>query len=115
MEEELEITCKCCGAIEYPERYINCDELIERQLCFKCNFWRETLELDKNRKWCVIDGIHYVLGNHVHKGIKGFGGHNFTIKFKDGHIEECDNLWCQGDIPAEYRTVFPDNAEFINN
>ena len=42
------------------------------------------------------------------------GGDKMKIQFNDGTLVECDNVWCQGNIPGGYwRTIFPDNAKFI--
>lgn len=108
------VVCHICGKTEDLSQWINANEMHERQMCFECNFWQNNLEADKTRKWAVINGGHYVLESHTDGYFKGFGGQKFIIRFFDGHIEECDNLWHQGEIPEGYwREQFPDNAEFI--
>lgn len=113
----MEITCKICGNKEIPDHWFNGQEMIEHQMCFLCNFWREKQEIDRKRNphtWAVINGVHYYLDPPTNSPFQGFGGHNFKIRFNDGFETECNNLWCQGDIPPGYwRLVFPDNAEFI--
>ncbi len=42
---------------------------------------------------------------------KGFGGSRFLICFHDGREIITDSLWHLGDIPAEWRSRLPDNAE----
>lgn len=116
------VICSLCGAEEDTERWIpSAAKSIQTfGICQKCLFWREQTTLDDTERglhrWAVINGTHYVLNKHTDIAIfKGFGGNNFHIRFKDGFETECDNLWCQGDIPAGYwRNLLPDNAEFVN-
>lgn len=114
--EETRVICHICGKEEDTSHWCDGNQMQERQMCFTCNFWQNNLEADKTRKWAVINGEHYVLEPHTDNGFQGFDGRLFTIKFFDGHIEQCDNLWFQGKIPEGYwRKQFPDNAEFITN
>ena len=109
--------CKICG--QYEENTDWNDEytkmLDEQQLCFTCNHWRQQYEWDKERgehNWAIVDGHHYVLAPHKDSGFKGFGGHMITVKFKDGTVKKCDNLWHQGEIHNPYwKNLMPDNAE----
>lgn len=113
MKKEI-VKCHICGNEEDVSHWSNASDMREREMCFGCNFWQDILEDDKNRQFAVINGSHYVLGPHTDGCFKGFGGRMFTIRFFDGHIEKCDNLWYQGVIPEGYwRERFPDNAEFI--
>jgi hypothetical protein len=48
--------------------------------------------------------------------MRGFGGHEFHIRFTDGREEaevETSNLWCQGNIPEHFSKLLPNNAEFV--
>ena len=113
------IKCVKCNKEEDSDRWSSeWKKSIEKyQLCHTCNFWREQLEFDKKRipyGWAVINGTHYVLCPHTNDYFKGYGGHKFKIRFFDGTVKECDNLWCQGDIDEEWLEEFPDNAEFVN-
>lgn len=113
--------CKICGTVEEPTRWIPKMEkqLKERTLCFGCNHWETQRLLDQTERgehqWAVINGVHYVFLPHT--GLewpRGMGGVNHKIQFNDGTIVECDNVWCQGNIPEGYwRNIFPDNAKFI--
>lgn len=110
--------CKICGQYEENTDWIeSCKiELEEHQMCFTCNFWRKQHEADLNERgehnWAVVGGHHYVLAPHKDKGFKGFDGHEVTIRFNDGTIKKCDNLWHQGEIHIPYwRELMPDNAE----
>ncbi len=104
--------CRLCGKPINADHYIPefAEKMKERKLCFSCNLWTEHHELDKNRKFAVIDGKHYVISN---SGLKGMCGTTFTIRFFDGETVTTDNLWHQGTIPEHLRHLFPDNAEFI--
>ena len=44
---------------------------------------------------------------------RGFGGAEHFFKFFDGRIVRTTNLWHQGDIPARFRLLLPDNATLI--
>ena len=109
--------CKICG--QYEENTDWNDEytkmLDEQQLCFTCNHWRQQHEWDKERgehNWAVVGGHHYVLAPHKDSGFRGFYGRMVTVKFNDGTVKQCDNLWHQGEIHNPYwRELMPDNAE----
>lgn len=116
------MNCKICGAEIEEDRYIkSCtDELVSRQLCFTCNHWHNEHEADMNdpdrvnHGYAICKGVHYFLGPHTDSQFKGFGGHKVTVRFFDGVIKECDNLWCQGtitDAHPHWRNLMPDNAE----
>lgn len=115
------VICGICGAEEDTERWIPSvgKKIQSYGICQRCLFWREQTTLDNTERglhgWAVINGTHYVLGKHTDAiAFKGYGGSKFRIRFKDGFETECDNLWCQGDIPEGYwRDLLPDNAEFI--
>lgn len=115
------IICKICGAKEDTERWIPSvgKKIQSCGMCTNCLFWREQMTLDDTKRglhgWAVINGTHYVLGEHTDAiAFKGYGGRKFHIRFKDGFETDCDNLWCQGDIPSDHwRDLMPDNAEFI--
>jgi len=114
------MNCKICGSPVDADRYISdCSKaMLEHQMCFRCNFWRERLAEDAElppHKWCMIDGTHYIIGNEDSNDyFRGFGGREFHIKFNDGTVVTTTNLWCQGEPPLEWKEKFPDNAVFIN-
>ena len=114
------IICKICGAEEESNSWIpNTKEKVEKeQMCFSCLHWAKQHHLDLTERgehgWAVINGKHYILGPHMDFWPRGFGGAKVKIKFFDGYETECDNLWCQGDIPSgHWRDLMPDNAEFV--
>lgn len=110
--------CKICGQYEANTDWIeSCKtELEEHQMCFTCNHWRKQHEADLNERgehnWAVVDGHHYVLAPHKDTGFRGFDGHMVTVRFNDGTVKQCDNLWHQGEIHNPYwRKLMPDNAK----
>ena len=110
--------CKICGQYEantdWNDEYTKM--LDGHQMCFTCNHWRQQLEWDKERgehNWAIVNGHHYVLEPKAPKEspFKGFGGAKTLVKFFDGTVIECENLWHQGEIHNPYwRELMPDNA-----
>ena len=45
--------------------------------------------------------------------ISGYCGAKHMIKFKDGRVIATKNLWCQGEIPKQWKEKLKDNAEFV--
>ena len=113
------MNCKICGKEVDAEHYVFDvkEAMLEHQMCFGCNFWRELLEEDKQlppHVSCMINGTHYRICDENSKSHKGFGGREFHIKFNDGTIVTTTNLWCQGEPSKEWIDKFPDNAIFLN-
>lgn len=115
------IICNICGREEDPERWIpeTAQKIKNLGICFECLHWRTQTTLDDTERglhgWAVINGMHYVLAPHTDVNWpRGMGGAKMKIRFFDGYETECDNLWCQGEVPEGYwRDLLPDNAEFI--
>lgn len=112
--------CSICGNEVDLTEWNNADELLKHQMCQTCNHWRTQHELDQTKRgehgFAIIDGTHYTLHPHTDDYFKGFGGHLFTIKFNDGTVVKCDNVWCQGDIKEpHFRKLMPDNAVLVNH
>lgn len=110
--------CKICGQYEANTDWIeSCKtELEKHQMCFTCNHWRKQHGADLNKRgehnWAIVDGHHYVLAPHKDTGFRGFDGHMVTVRFNDGTVKQCDNLWHQGEIHNPYwRKLMPDNAK----
>ena len=64
----MKITCKICGKEEDVSHWCNAEEMVEHQMCYNCNFWREKQEIDAKRPehtYAVIDGAHYYLEPHT--------------------------------------------------
>jgi hypothetical protein len=120
--KETEITCCICGKKENPNNWVKeyAEKLMKHQMCFECNHWRLQHEADIKERgehgYAIVGGGHYTLHPHTDGYFKGFGGRKFKFEFFDGHIEECDNVWFQGDITEahpHWREVMPDNAKII--
>lgn len=113
------IKCKICGKEEEPSHWINEKDMLEHQMCFNCNFWRDMLEKDSKRPpytVCMIDGTHYVIEpDEPNAAFQGFGGTEFQIEFHDGTRVITHNLWCQGEPKGYWKEKFPNNARFENN
>jgi len=103
--------CPSCGTSyirrHTPESYIGNN-------CFDCSFWLEKTDYPDDMKThqVIIDGQHYLF-HDTDSFIKGFGGRRFKIQFFDGRIIETNNLWFQGEIPDQFRSMLPDNADFL--
>ena len=85
-------------------------------MCFSCDFWRERYEYDQSHpgEGLVIDGTHYYIEDeNSNSAFRGFGGAKFIIQYNDGRVVKTTNLWCQGEVPPEWRDKFPDNAKFL--
>ena len=111
-------TCKICGSIIDTRGFAPASKefLSNEGLCYHCYFWAMTYEEDLKREphtTAVINGNHYCLEPHTAYE-RGCAGRMHKIKFFDGTIVECDNLWHQGEISKEWLEKFPDNAEFID-
>lgn len=80
--------------------------------CFTKKFWND-IEKEKEEH-IFINGICYAIVDEPILGLLGYGGRKFKIRmFEDGRVVETNNLWCQGDVPEEYRPRLPDTAEFV--
>jgi hypothetical protein len=80
---------------------------------YQNKFWTEQLQDRTNA--IVINGNHYRFGSsNVKSNANGFGGVNFRIRLHDtGEIIETCDLWHQGEIPAEFRQLLPNNASWV--
>jgi len=109
---------------------------IYEHVAFIRKFWDQKVEWMSNGDWTIPDkkneprqkvarigGHHYVIGpqptqsmieSNRRSGGLGHGGRKFTIRFLDGEVVETINLWAQGEIDPEYKSVLTDNAEFID-
>jgi len=81
--------------------------------------WREMGDVTEDGDLAVrINGRHYLICDPKNTyPYLGFEGRPFIVRFKAGphagKTVHTNNLWCQGAIPEEYRTLLPDNAEFV--
>ncbi len=110
--------CRTCGkhvrTTFVPETQ---KKLMEKNICFHCNYWEDRCELGKKPHSIVVGHVAYT----AHKtqpgepsSFRGFGGSKFRFRrLGSEEIEECTNMWYQGPIPERYWDRLPDNAEFV--
>lgn len=102
--------CIICGKEIEESAYSN--KVLCSSECFHKNFWNEIV--DEKDLHTIIDGVSYYICKENDKSyFRGHGGQKFVIKKNTGEVVATTNLWCQGDIPNEYRELLPDNAEFV--
>ena len=94
-------------------------ELTEVEDTIHDEFWQDRIAKDAEypEEVAIIQGHHYVIGGEKEftgfgRGVRGFSGRKFQIKFFDGRVVTTTNLWTQGRIPPKFRHQLPDNAEF---
>ena len=87
-------------------------------ICFTCDFWNKHVEHDKHPEEYkvpfVCNGEHYIADinpDHSKDYFKGFGGAKVEVTFLDtNEVHIYDNVWYQGEIPANFKKLFPDTA-----
>lgn len=104
--------CDFCGKIYKKD--LSADAYLGNN-CFDCSFWlKKTILSDEDEARRVIaEGEHYMIALETNCMFKGFGGRQFRIRFFDGREIETSNLWHQGNIPAGFRALLPDNADLV--
>lgn len=91
-------------------------ELKSRSLCHDCMHWTTVLETWKQHNRVCIKGRVFVAGKAVKdgEGPKGYGGVWFRIRRHGSDtVEDCNNLWHNGEVPAHFRNRIKDDAEFV--
>lgn len=108
--------CKKCGAENYKTCYGgDIGKMMKKMgFCFNCAFWQE--KVDNKRRFTIIDGSSYVLGNSSSDAkYRGMAGRTFTVRhFRSGTVKSYNDVWHQGTVPDHFRDELPDNAEFAN-
>lgn len=94
-------------------------QMIDRQLCFNCNYWEGKAEELRT----TTDPRRLIIGHNIYmdagysKGASaylGFGGREFRYRrVGSDEVILTNNLWSGSVLPPEYWAEFPDNAEFI--
>ena len=80
--------------------------------CFTTKFWDGICK--EKEEHVVINGVCYAVEDDPVNGFLGYSGRKFKIKmFDTGEVIETNNLWCQGDVPEEYKSRLPNTAEFV--
>lgn len=115
--------CVECGA-EATNTY--CEphrtDMLERRLCWTCNFWRDFVVKNAPGKaeMTIIDGHIYSPGNRTTGSIRGMAGRRFDIEYVEpsayaGQRITTFDLWSGSTMPESIRPLFPDTARFLNN
>lgn len=106
------MNCIICGREIKKSSYTNA--ILCSSECFGINFWNKYVQIKDDPQVVRINGEHFYIQDENSKSIfRGHGGTKFKIRFFDGREITTTNLWCQGDIPEDYKDLLPDNAEFI--
>ncbi len=108
--------CVICGEVDSPSSFSEPTRsiMIEKKICFGCEFWLEKVAIKDDPRVVRADGTHYWIGNEKSEGPsrwRGFGGDKFIIDFFDGRHVESTNLWHNGEIPEHFKAQLPDNAK----
>jgi hypothetical protein len=102
--------CQKCGKHESGNWVEDCaKKLVAKQFCFTCNYWSELLGAKRS---VIVNGVHHMDGGQTSSPFKGFGGAKFVYE-KNGERHETNNMWFQGEVPAVWRSEFPDNATWV--
>lgn len=108
--------CKICGNI-FSTSFMEDmkSRLLEKNICFNCNFWENKISIKDDPRTVRINGVHYHIDDDKshNTSFLGFGGDEFNIRFNDGRFVTTHNLWCQGDISKHFKDKLPDNAVFV--
>lgn len=109
--------CEVCGKEIEQSAFSNA--ILCSSKCHTDFFWLCKLEIMQNDKdyaarIAIIDGSMFYIGDENTRGIRGFGGREFIIKFEDRtpSLIKTTNLWYNGDIPLNLQDKFPNNARW---
>lgn len=105
--------CEICGKEIEKSFYSNATLCSDE--CFSKHYWLRFVAKKNDKDVVRCNGTHYVIGDEDSRScFRGFDGKRFKICFFDGRVVETTNLWCQGDIPEEFREELKDNAVIIS-
>lgn len=119
--EYHEYECDTCGQTARntyvePSR----SEMLERQLCFTCNYWVEfEKSIEKNHAFMtIIDGHVYGPGSRTSGSFRGMAGRRFDIEFigpsaHAGKRITTFDLWSGSNLPEGLAAKYPDTARFL--
>lgn len=114
-------TCVKCGG-EGRNTYSepSYSQMMERRLCWHCNFWLEEEKRyeKEHRKMTIIDGHVYGPGNRTTGPMRGMAGRRFDIEYIEpsiyaGQRVTTFDLWSGSTMPDHLRARFPDTARFL--
>ena len=81
---------------------------------FLKSYWNALSARGKSNiiKPVICNWDHYVIGDE-NSPFKGFDGRKFKITYLDGSEVHTSNLWHQGIIPEEFRSLFTNNVSSV--
>ncbi len=128
------VTCSICHSktrAEYMEPIRG--NMIQRKLCFHCNFWVEHYTTRMVYNGVTPEGgkimicertdighpglyhyIAYPFAPNGYSGMVGLGGATVHFKMTDGTVYKSNNVWSQGNIPSHLYHLFPVNAHWMS-
>ena len=96
-------------------------QMLERQLCFTCNYWREfERRLEADHAYMTIIGGHvYSPGNRTSGSFRGMAGRRFDIEYVEPSVNAGKrittfDLWSGSAMPEDIRAKWPDTARFFD-
>ena len=92
-------------------------QMVEHQMCFGCNFWREKTKPEVRDALNTIraDGVHYTIEDEYSQdSFRGYSGSKWIIRLSTGEVVVTTNLWHQGKIPGVFKDQLPNNASFFH-
>lgn len=111
--------CEICGRIFNEAAWLPpYNNVCGKEKCFETKVWNNKYNtiLKEPKRFAIVNGYCFYIGDeNKHSIIKGFGGREFALRFKDGSITITTNLWDNGPVPDEFKDKFTDNAEFIGD
>lgn len=115
--------CVKCGEEArntYEEPYRS--NMLKRQLCWDCNYWKEEEErLEKyHTRMTIIEGRIYSPGNRTTGEWRGMAGRRFDIEyiapsFFAGKRITTYDLWTGSTMPEDMQAKFKDTARFLGD
>lgn len=118
-----EYECAECGG---TARNTYCEphraNMLERQLCYHCNHWRDfALRLERHHRYMtIIAGDVYGPGNRTEGSFRGMAGRRFDIEYVEpsvfaGKRITTFDLWSGSTMPETLSTRFCDTAKFLGD
>jgi hypothetical protein len=95
-------------------------QMLERRLCYMCNYWVDFAAKNKAEGMTIIGGTTYTPGNRTTGSMRGMSGRRFDIEYIPPSIHAGKrittfDLWCGSTIPEHLLAKFPDTAKFLAN
>lgn len=118
--------CRVCGEIimKGQPHFVVEGGVVCSSDCYTEMYWLEKVEWSLDCRTSEQEpvfrskGLHYVIGaEDAEMTFRGYAGQRHFIYYMSGpfagQLFTTTNLWCQGDVPNEYRNDLPDNAKIL--